>query len=112
MAVPEVHYARSGDVAIAYAVRGEGPVDLIFVHGFAGNLDLELESPYLRPFHDRLASFSRLVMFDRRGTRPPTRSARAGSSSTTPLRRGRRRPTTRGGSRRRLRRGAAAVSRS
>jgi class 3 adenylate cyclase len=68
MDVPDIHYARSGDVAIAYAVRGDGPVDLVFVHGFAGNLDLELASPHLRPFHDRLASFSRLVMFDRRGT--------------------------------------------
>jgi len=66
--LPDVHYARSGDVAIAYAVRGDGPIDVVFVHGFAGNLDLELESPYLRPFHDRLASFSRLVLFDRRGT--------------------------------------------
>jgi class 3 adenylate cyclase/pimeloyl-ACP methyl ester carboxylesterase len=65
---PEIRYARSGDVAIAYAVHGQGPIDLLFVHGFAGNLDVELESPYMRPFHDRLASFSRLVMFDRRGT--------------------------------------------
>jgi pimeloyl-ACP methyl ester carboxylesterase len=65
---PEIRYARSGDVAIAYAVQGDGPIDLVFVHGFAGNLDLELESPYMRPFHDRLASFSRFVMFDRRGT--------------------------------------------
>jgi class 3 adenylate cyclase len=66
--VPGVRYARSGDVAIAYAVQGDEPIDLVFVHGFAGNLDFELESPYMRPFHDRLASFSRLVMFDRRGT--------------------------------------------
>jgi class 3 adenylate cyclase len=66
--VPAVRYARSGDVAIAYAVQGDEPIDLVFVHGFAGNLDFEFESPYMRPFHDRLASFSRLVMFDRRGT--------------------------------------------
>jgi pimeloyl-ACP methyl ester carboxylesterase len=66
--VPTVRYARSGDVAIAYAILGDGPIDLVFVHGFAGNLDFELESPYWRPFHDRLASFSRHVMFDRRGT--------------------------------------------
>jgi hypothetical protein len=55
---PEIRYARSGDVAIGYAVQGDGPIDLVFVHGFAGNLDFELESPYMRPFHDRMASFS------------------------------------------------------
>jgi len=65
---PDIRYARSGDVAIAYSVLGDGPIDLVAVHGFAGNLDFELESPYWRPFHDRLASFSRHVMFDRRGT--------------------------------------------
>jgi pimeloyl-ACP methyl ester carboxylesterase len=65
---PDIRYARSGDVAIAYALLGDGPIDLVAVHGFAGNLDFELESPYWRPFHDRLASFSRHVMFDRRGT--------------------------------------------
>ena len=68
MQAPDIRYARSGDVAIAYAVLGDGPIDLVAVHGFAGNLDFELESPYWRPFHDRLASFSRHVMFDRRGT--------------------------------------------
>ena len=68
MEVPAVRYARSGDVAIAYAVRGDEPIDLVFVHGFAGNLDFERESRYMRRFHARLASFSRFVMFDRRGT--------------------------------------------
>jgi pimeloyl-ACP methyl ester carboxylesterase len=63
-----IRYARSGDVAIAYTVEGDGPIDLVFVHGFAGNLDVELESPYHRPFHERLGSFSRLILFDRRGT--------------------------------------------
>jgi class 3 adenylate cyclase/pimeloyl-ACP methyl ester carboxylesterase len=66
--LPEIRYARSGDVSIAYAVLGGGQVDLVFVHGFAGNLEAELESPYYGPFHSRLASFSRLVLFDRRGT--------------------------------------------
>jgi class 3 adenylate cyclase len=80
--VPEVRYARSGDVAIAYAVRGDGPIDLVFVHGFAGNLDVELENPYLRPFHDRLASFSRLVLFDRRGTGLSDRMREAPSLET------------------------------
>ncbi len=63
----EIRYAASGDVSIAYAVTGSGPVDLVFVHGFAGNLDVELESAYYRHFHERLVSFSRLILFDRRG---------------------------------------------
>jgi class 3 adenylate cyclase len=66
--MPEIRYALSGDVAIAYAVEGEGPVDLVYVHGFAGNLESESESPRYRAFHERLAAFSRLVLFDRRGT--------------------------------------------
>jgi pimeloyl-ACP methyl ester carboxylesterase len=66
--LPEIRYARSGDVSIAYAVLGAVRVDLVFVHGFAGNVEFELESPYYRPFHSRLASFSRLLLFDRRGT--------------------------------------------
>jgi len=65
---PEIRYAASGDVSIAYAVLSDGPVDLVYVHGFAGNLDAELENPFYRPFHERLASFSRLILFDRRGT--------------------------------------------
>jgi class 3 adenylate cyclase len=65
---PEIRYALSGDVSIAYAVQGDGPVDLVYVHGFVGNLDAELQSAYYRPFHERLASFARLILFDRRGT--------------------------------------------
>jgi class 3 adenylate cyclase len=64
----EIKYARSGDVAIAYAVHGDGPRDLVFVHGFAGNIEIERENPRLRAFEDRLASFSRVITFDRRGT--------------------------------------------
>jgi class 3 adenylate cyclase len=65
---PEIAYAKSGDVAIAYVVHGEGPRDLVFVHGFAGNIEIELETPWQRPFFDRLSSFSRFIAFDRRGT--------------------------------------------
>jgi class 3 adenylate cyclase len=68
MQLPEIRYATSGDVAIAYAARGTGPVDLVYVHGFAGNLEAELEYPHYRRFHERLSSFSRLIVFDRRGT--------------------------------------------
>ena len=55
-------------MAIAYSVHGDGPRDLVFVHGFAGNIEIERERPYQRAFHDRLAGFSRLITFDRRGT--------------------------------------------
>lgn len=64
----EFRYARSGDVAIAYATFGEGPPDVVFVHGFAGNIEIERETAYTRAFQDRLASFARFVTFDRRGT--------------------------------------------
>jgi class 3 adenylate cyclase/pimeloyl-ACP methyl ester carboxylesterase len=64
----EFHYAKSGDIAIAYATYGEGPPDVVFAHGFAGNIEIERETPFQRNFHDRVASFSRFILFDRRGT--------------------------------------------
>ncbi len=63
-----IRYARSGDTAIAYSVAGEGPRDLVFAHGFAGNVEIEREIPFMRAFHDRAALFSRFIVFDRRGT--------------------------------------------
>jgi pimeloyl-ACP methyl ester carboxylesterase/class 3 adenylate cyclase len=66
--IPEVRYARSGDVNIAYEVLGEGPVDLVVVPGFISNLDFEWTDPGLARFRRRLASFSRLILFDKRGT--------------------------------------------
>ena len=65
--VPDVSYARSGDVAIAYQVVGEGPVDLVFVP-FFGNIRWAWELPAFARFLERLASFSRLILFDKRGT--------------------------------------------
>ena len=64
----EFRYALSGNVAIAYAVYGKGPPDVVFVHGFAGNIEIEREREYSRAFHDRISAFSRFVIFDRRGT--------------------------------------------
>ncbi len=64
----DVRYARSGDVSIAYRVIGEGDRDLLFVHGFAGNLEAEAVAPYMVKFDERLSRFSRLIKFDRRGT--------------------------------------------
>jgi pimeloyl-ACP methyl ester carboxylesterase len=61
-------YARSGDVSIAYQVVGDGPLDLVFVPGWISNVEAAWEEPGYRRFLDRLASFSRLILFDKRGT--------------------------------------------
>lgn len=66
--VPKTHYAKSGDVHIAYQVVGEGPGDLVLVHGWVSHLEYQWEDPALARFLDRLASFSRLIIFDKRGT--------------------------------------------
>ncbi len=65
---PQTRYARSGEVNIAYQVVGAGPLDLVLVPGFVSHLDNDWEEP--RPAHGlrRLASFSRLIRFDKRGT--------------------------------------------
>lgn len=68
MDIPEVRYARSGDVSIAYTVAGEGEHDIVLVPGFVSNVELAWQSPWLAPFYERLASLGRLIMFDKRGT--------------------------------------------
>jgi pimeloyl-ACP methyl ester carboxylesterase/class 3 adenylate cyclase len=65
---PETRYARSGEVNIAYQVVGDGPIDLVFVPGFISHLDLQWADPRIARFLEKLASFSRLIMFDKRGT--------------------------------------------
>ena len=65
---PETRYARSDGVSIAYQVVGDGPLDLLLVHGFVSHLDVAWEEPHLSQFLNRLASFSRLILFDKRGT--------------------------------------------
>jgi DNA-binding SARP family transcriptional activator/pimeloyl-ACP methyl ester carboxylesterase len=64
---PQVKYIPSGDVHIAYQVLGEGPIDLILIGGFVSHLDLMWEEPSLAAFLHNLASFSRLILFDKRG---------------------------------------------
>jgi len=64
----ETKYARSGDVHIAYQVVGEGPLDLVYVPGWVSHVELAWEEPTLARFLGRLASFSRLITFDKRGT--------------------------------------------
>ena len=65
---PETHYARSGDVSIAYQVVGTGPFDLVWVRGFVSNVELDWQHPPLATFNRQLASFCRLIRFDKRGT--------------------------------------------
>jgi pimeloyl-ACP methyl ester carboxylesterase len=65
---PETRYAKSGDVNIAYQVVGEGPLDLVLVHGWVQSFDAGWEIEPIRRFYLRLASFSRLILFDKRGT--------------------------------------------
>jgi pimeloyl-ACP methyl ester carboxylesterase len=65
---PETRYAHSGDVNIAYQVAGEGPTDLVYVPGWVSNIELMWEEVAMGHFLERLASFSRLILFDKRGT--------------------------------------------
>jgi pimeloyl-ACP methyl ester carboxylesterase len=66
--VPETRYAKSGDVNIAYQVVGDGPFDLVFVMGWVSHLEYFWKEPSFARFLRRLASFSRLILFDKRGT--------------------------------------------
>jgi pimeloyl-ACP methyl ester carboxylesterase len=65
---PETRYARSGDVNIAYGVLGDGPRDLVLVLGWVTHVEYIWEDPSAAAFLSRLASFSRLILFDKRGT--------------------------------------------
>ena len=65
---PETMYARSGDVNIAYQVIGDAPLDLVFVMGWVSHLEYFWREPNFARFLRRLASFSRLILFDKRGT--------------------------------------------
>src|SRR3954454_17031806 len=69
MQAPEAVYATTADgTNIAYQVVGDRPLDLVFVPGWISNVDLFWELPATRRFFSRLASFSRLIVFDKRGT--------------------------------------------
>ena len=65
---PQTRFARAGDVAIAYQVFGEGPVDLIYISGWLGNIDVAWEHPGYRDFLLGLAKTCRVITFDKRGT--------------------------------------------
>jgi class 3 adenylate cyclase len=65
--VTDVRFARSGDVHVAYRVVGEGPVDLVYAQGAYTHLEIEWELPAFRRYCERLAEFTRLILFDKRG---------------------------------------------
>ncbi|MGH2757503.1 MAG: adenylate/guanylate cyclase domain-containing protein [Actinomycetota bacterium] len=63
----EVRFTRSGDVHVAYRVVGEGPVDLVYAQGAYTHLEIDWELPAFRRYCERLAEFTRLILFDKRG---------------------------------------------
>lgn len=68
MTAPMTHYAKSGDVNIAYQVAGRGDLDLVYVPGWISNVERNWEEPSYARFLTRLASFARVILFDKRGT--------------------------------------------
>jgi class 3 adenylate cyclase len=65
---PQTRYARSGDLHIAYQVVGDGPIDLVYVPSWISQIEHNWDEPRVARYFRRLASFSRLIMFDRRGS--------------------------------------------
>ena len=65
---PKTRYAKSSGINIAYQVIGQAPLDLVYVPGWLSNVEMMWENPMLARFLRRLASFSRLIVFDKRGT--------------------------------------------
>src|SRR5215203_6042442 len=72
---PRTRYARNGDVSIAYQVVGDGPFDLVHAPGSFSHLEYQWEEPNFTRFLRRLATFSRLILFDKRGTGLSDRAA-------------------------------------
>lgn len=66
--IPQTRYVRSDDVQIAYQVVGNGPADVLLIPGFVSNVEAVWQNPAAAAFLRRLASFARLIMFDKRGT--------------------------------------------
>jgi class 3 adenylate cyclase len=75
--MPDTKYTKSGDVHIAYQVVGGGPLDLVVVPGWVSHLEVQYwDEPFIARFFERLSSFSRLILFDKRGTGLSDRVAR------------------------------------
>jgi len=65
---PETRYVRTPDGAVAYQVLGDGPRDLLFIQNWGSNIEVMWEEPLIAGFFERLASFARVIVFDKRGT--------------------------------------------
>jgi pimeloyl-ACP methyl ester carboxylesterase len=68
MRTPPTEYAESDGASIAYQVVGDGPIDVVLVLGFATHVELQWEAPPFARFFERIGSFSRLIVFDKRGS--------------------------------------------
>lgn len=77
MKIPDTRYAQSGGVSIAYQAFGDGAADIVIVPGWFSNVELTWEDPYKARFYNRLASFARVILFDKRGTGLSDREAQA-----------------------------------
>ncbi len=66
--IPETQYARLGDLHLAYQVLGEGPLDILLLDQWFSHMDAQWDVPQLAEFRERLASFGRLIMYDKRGS--------------------------------------------
>jgi pimeloyl-ACP methyl ester carboxylesterase len=64
----ETKYAQSGDISIAYQVEGDGPIDLVHSPGFVSHLEYQQTDPAYVRYFERLATFCRVIRFDKRGT--------------------------------------------
>ncbi len=76
---PETQFAKNGDLSIAYQVVGDGPIDLVYVPGFMSHVELNWDYLFSSAPLDRLAQFSRMVVFDKRGSGLSDRSLGAGT---------------------------------
>jgi pimeloyl-ACP methyl ester carboxylesterase len=65
--MPDIRFARSGDVQVAYDIVGDGPIDIVYVQGAWTHLEVEWELPAYRSFCERIGEFARLIRFDKRG---------------------------------------------
>ena len=65
---PKTHYAKAGDISIAYQVTGDGPIDLVRVPGWITNVDYDWEYPPQARLIERFSQFTRFIRFDKRGT--------------------------------------------
>jgi pimeloyl-ACP methyl ester carboxylesterase/DNA-binding CsgD family transcriptional regulator len=80
---PPVRYVSNGGIHIAYQIIGDGPVDLLFIHGFLSNLEVAWENDEYTDFFERLGKFARVILFDKRGMRLSDRVQGAPSLENT-----------------------------